>query len=65
MAEYGKVFGMDVIAWSQNLTAETAAAGGVRRVEKDALFARADVLSIHVQLSERTRGLVTARASLG
>jgi phosphoglycerate dehydrogenase-like enzyme len=61
MAEYGKVFGMDVIAWSQNLTAETAAAGGVERVEKDALFARSDVLSIHVQLSERTRGLITAR----
>ncbi len=61
MAEYGKVFGMDVIAWSQNLTADAAAAVGVERVEKDALFARSDVVSIHVQLSERTRGLVTAR----
>ncbi|HXQ12655.1 MAG TPA: D-2-hydroxyacid dehydrogenase family protein [Caulobacteraceae bacterium] len=61
MAEYGQVFGMDVIAWSQNLTADAAGAVGVTRVEKDALFARSGVLSIHVQLSERTRGLVTAR----
>jgi phosphoglycerate dehydrogenase-like enzyme len=61
MAEYAKVFGMDVIAWSQNLTEEAAAAVGVRYVGKDALFAEADVLSIHVQLSDRTRGLVTAR----
>ena len=61
MAEYGKAFGMEVIAWSQNLTAEAAEAVGVRRVEKDQLFSLCDVLSIHVQLSERTRGLVTAR----
>jgi len=59
MNEYAKVFGMNVIAWSQNLTAEAAAAVGVRRVEKDALFTEADVVSIHVQLSDRTRGLVT------
>ncbi len=61
MAEYGHVFGMTVVAWSQNLTAEAADAVGVRRVEKDELFRLADVLSIHVRLSERTRGLVTAR----
>ncbi len=61
MAEYGHVFGMTVVAWSQNLTAEAAEAVGVRRVEKDELFRLADVLSIHVRLSERTRGLVTAR----
>ncbi len=61
MAQYGAVFGMQVIAWSQNLTAEAAAAVGVRRVEKDELFRSADILSIHVQLSDRTRGLVTAR----
>jgi phosphoglycerate dehydrogenase-like enzyme len=61
MAEYGKAFGMDVIAWSQNLAAEAAAEVGVRRVEKETLFAEADVLSIHVRLSDRTRGLVTAR----
>ncbi|MFZ1988882.1 MAG: D-2-hydroxyacid dehydrogenase family protein [Alphaproteobacteria bacterium] len=61
MAEYAKVFGMNVIAWSQNLKAEDAAAVGVERVEKDDLFKRSDILSIHVILSERTRGLVTAR----
>ena len=61
MAEYAKVFGMEVIAWSQNLTAEAAAAVGVRRVEKDELFAQSDVVSIHLVLSERSRGLVTAR----
>ena len=64
MAEYAKVFGMEVIAWSQNLTAEAASAVGVRRVEKDEMFAQADVLSIHLVLSDRTRGLVTA-ADLG
>jgi len=61
MATYGHAFDMQVIAWSQNLTAEAAAAVGARRVEKDELFRRSDVLSIHVQLSDRTRGLVTAR----
>ncbi|MGA2343900.1 MAG: NAD(P)-dependent oxidoreductase, partial [Steroidobacteraceae bacterium] len=61
MAEYGRAFGMEVIAWSQNLAAEAASAVGVRRVEKDDLFRSADILSIHLQLSDRTRGLVTAR----
>jgi len=61
MATYGRAFDMPVIAWSQNLTDEAAAAAGARRVEKDDLFRLADVLSIHVQLSDRTRGLVTAR----
>jgi phosphoglycerate dehydrogenase-like enzyme len=61
MAKYGQAFGMEVIAWSQNLTAEAAAAEGVRRVEKDELFAQADVVSIHLILSGRSRGLVTAR----
>lgn len=58
MAEYAKVFGMKVIAWSQNLTEEAAAAAGARRVGKAALFAESDVVSIHLVLSERTRGLV-------
>jgi phosphoglycerate dehydrogenase-like enzyme len=58
MAEYAKAFGMEVIAWSQNLTEEAAASVGVRRVEKAALFTESDVVSIHVVLSERTRGLV-------
>jgi phosphoglycerate dehydrogenase-like enzyme len=61
MAAYGRAFDMPVIAWSQNLTEQAAAAVGARRVEKDELFRLADILSIHVQLSERTRGLVTAR----
>ncbi len=61
IAAYGQAFGMSVIAWSQNLTVDAAAAVGVRRVEKDDLFRLSDVLSIHVRLSERTRGLVTAR----
>jgi phosphoglycerate dehydrogenase-like enzyme len=58
MVPVARAFGMDVIAWSQNLTAERAAAAGARAVERDELFARADVLSIHLVLSERTRGLV-------
>jgi phosphoglycerate dehydrogenase-like enzyme len=61
MAQYAQVFGMQVIAWSQNLTAEAASEVGVRRVEKDELFAQADILSVHLQLSARSRGLVTAR----
>ena len=61
MAGYGRAFGMNVIAWSQNLTDEAAAAAGARRVGKDQLFAEADVVSIHVQLSDRTRRLVGAR----
>lgn len=61
MARYGQAFDMEVIAWSQNLTAEAAADIGVRRVEKDELFAKADILSIHVRLSDRTRSLVAAR----
>lgn len=61
VAKVGQAFGMQVVAWSQNLQAADAAALGVRRVEKDELFSGADVLSIHVILSERTRGLVGAR----
>lgn len=61
MAAIGKAFGMRVIAWSQNLTAEAAAAHGVERVDKEALFRRADVMSIHVVLSERSRHLVGAQ----
>ena len=58
MTDYAKVFGMQVIAWSQNLTEEAAAAVGARRVEKATLFEESDVVSIHLVLSERTRGLV-------
>lgn len=61
IAGVATLFGMEIIAWSQNLTAERAAEVGVSRVEKDELFARSDVLSIHLLLSERTRGMVGAR----
>jgi phosphoglycerate dehydrogenase-like enzyme len=60
VAKVGKAFGMNVIAWSQNLTSERAAEGGAIRVSKEALFREADVLSIHLVLSDRTRGLVGA-----
>ena len=60
VARIGKTFGMEVVAWSQNLTAERAAEGGAALAGKDDLFARADVVSIHVVLSARSRGLVGA-----
>ncbi len=61
VAGYARAFGMNVIAWSENLTEETAQAAGAVRVERDAFFARADAISIHLRLSGRTRGLVGAR----
>lgn len=61
VARVGQAFDMEVVAWSTNLTTEAAQGAGVERVEKDALFERADVLSIHLVLSERSRGLVGAR----
>ncbi|HTV89294.1 MAG TPA: D-2-hydroxyacid dehydrogenase family protein [Stellaceae bacterium] len=61
VARVGLAFNMQAIAWSQNLTAERAAAQGVERVEKDELFRRSDVLSVHLVLSQRSRGLVGAR----
>ena len=51
---------MDLIGWSQNLTHETAKAAGVILVSKHELFERADILTIHLVLSSRTRGLVGA-----
>ncbi|MEY8041239.1 MULTISPECIES: D-2-hydroxyacid dehydrogenase family protein [Saccharopolyspora] len=60
VAQVGRVFGMDVIAWSQNLTDEAAAAAGARRVTKEELFELSDVLTVHTVLSKRTRGLVGA-----
>ena len=63
VARIGQAFGMQVIAWSPNLTAEAAAVHGVRRVEKEELFRACDVLSVHVVLSERSRHLV-GRAEL-
>jgi phosphoglycerate dehydrogenase-like enzyme len=60
MTKVGRAFGMNVIAWSQNLTEERAKECGARRVEKAELFAQSDYVSVHVKLSERTRGLVGA-----
>lgn len=60
VAKVGQAFGMETIAWSQNLTPERAAEHGVTAVAKEELFARADVLSVHLVLSKRTRGLVGA-----
>src|SRR5207302_7998408 len=60
MANYGKAFGLDVIGWSRSLTAARAAELGAKRVEKDELFQRADIVTIHVNLNESSRGLVGA-----
>ena len=60
VAQIGKAFDMNVIAWSQNLTAERAAEIGAELVSKEELFGRADVVSVHLVLSGRTRGLVGA-----
>lgn len=62
VAGFGQAFGMRVIAWSENLTPERAAAVGVTHVSKQQLFEQADVLSVHLVLSERSRGLVDAEA---
>lgn len=61
VAKVGQAMGMKVIAWSQNLTAERCAETGVTLVGKDELFSRADVLSVHVVLGDRTRSIVGAR----
>jgi phosphoglycerate dehydrogenase-like enzyme len=58
VATVGKAFGMELMAWSQNLTAARCAEIGAELVSKEDLFRRSDVLSIHLVLSERTRHLV-------
>lgn len=58
VAAVGQAFGMHTIAWSQNLTTERAAEFGVRAVDRPTLFADADIVSVHLRLSDRTRGLV-------
>ena len=60
IAAYGKAFGMEVVAWSQNLTRERAAECGAQYVSKEELFATSDFISVHVVLSDRTRGLIGA-----
>ena len=56
----GKAFGMKPIAWSPNLTPERAAEGGAEFASKEDLFARADIITIHIVLSDRTRGIISA-----
>jgi phosphoglycerate dehydrogenase-like enzyme len=60
VAKVGLAFGMNVIAWSQNLTAQAAEAAGARRVSKEDLLRDADVVTIHLVLSRRTTGLLNA-----
>ena len=60
VAKYGLAFGMDVIAWSPNLTDERAAAVPVRRVSKEALLAQSDVISLHMVSNAKTKGIVGA-----
>jgi phosphoglycerate dehydrogenase-like enzyme len=60
VARIGSAFGMNLIAWSQNMTPESAKAAGATLVSKDQLFERADLLTIHLVLSDRTLGLVGA-----
>ena len=61
MAQIGQALRMRAIAWSQNLTPERCKEFGVEYVRRDDLFRRADFLSIHLQLSQRTRGLIGAQ----
>jgi len=60
-AKIAQAFGMKVIAWSQNLTPEKCAEIGVGYVAKEDLFRQSDIVTIHVVLSQRTRGLVGAK----
>jgi phosphoglycerate dehydrogenase-like enzyme len=60
VARIGATFGMKVIAWSQNLTEEKASAAGATLVDKQTLFREADVVTVHLVLSGRTRGLIGA-----
>ena len=61
VARVGRAFEMEVLAWSQNLTAERAAEVGASVTTQDELLARSDFVSIHLVLGERTRGLIGAR----
>ena len=60
-AQIGRAIGMDIIAWSQNLTAERCREVGATLVSKDELFRRSDFITVHLQLSPRTRGLIGAK----
>jgi len=60
VAKLAQAFGMDVVAWSPHLTVERAAEHGVRAVDRSTLFATADFITIHLPLSDRSRGLIGA-----
>ena len=60
VAGYGKAFGMEVIGWSRSFTDARAAELGIKRVEKNALFEQADIVTLHVTLNDSSRGLVGA-----
>jgi phosphoglycerate dehydrogenase-like enzyme len=60
MARYGRALNMELLAWSQNMTPEKARAAGATMVSKEDLLARSDAVSIHLVLSDRTRGLLGA-----
>lgn len=60
VAGYARAFGMEVVAWSQNLTEEKARQGGAKLISKDELLATSDFVTIHLVLSDRTRGLIGA-----
>lgn len=61
IAAYGQAFGMDVLAWSQNLTGEAAAEVGALKVSKEDLFRNSDVVTLHLRLSPRSEGIVGER----
>ena len=61
VANIAKAFGMNVIAWSQNLTPEKCQEAGVTYASKEELFRTADIVSIHLMLSDRSRGLIGAK----
>jgi phosphoglycerate dehydrogenase-like enzyme len=61
VAAFGRLLGMRVLAWGPTLTDERAAAADARRVPLEDVFRESDVLSVHLRLSERTRGVVSAR----
>ncbi len=58
MARYGSALGMKVLAWSQNLTAQRASEAGAERVDKDTLISESDAISLHLVLSDRSRGVI-------
>jgi phosphoglycerate dehydrogenase-like enzyme len=60
VARIGRAFGMNLITWSQNMTPQAAEAAGAILVSKNQLFDQADILTIHLVLSSRTRGLIGA-----